>query len=74
MHVKAAIKSAKGEMGEGYESTILGTGVVQTRAIIDQGKKTGGTQHFIIEQESYQGKTPKECANEDLKVMKGWGY
>ena len=74
MHIKDEIKSAKGEMGEGYESTILGTGVANTKAITDLGKKSGGTLHFIIEQESYQGKTPLDCAKEDLKVMKQWGY
>lgn len=74
MHVKDEVKSAKGEMGEGYESTILGTGVANTKAITDLGKKAGGTLHFIIEQESYQGKTPLDCAREDLKIMKHWGY
>ena len=74
MHVKDEIKSAKGEMNDGYDSTILGTGVANTKDIIDLGKKTGGTLHFIIEQESYQGKTPLECSKEDLKVMKSWGY
>ena len=74
MHVKDEIKSAKGEMGDGYESTIVGSGVANTKAITDLGKKSGGTLHFIIEQESYQGRTPLECAKEDLKVMKSWGY
>ena len=73
MHVKDEIKSAKGEMG-GYESTILGTGVIPVKEVIDLGKKTGGTRHFIIEQESYQGKTPIECAKVDLTAMKKWGY
>ena len=61
-------------MGEGYESTILGVGVANTKAITDLAKKIGGTVHFIIEQESYQGKTPLDCAKEDLKIMKAWGY
>ncbi len=74
MHVKDEIKSAKGEMSDGYESTILGTGVANTKAITDLGKKSGGTLHFIIEQESYQGKTPLECAKEDLIIIKSWGY
>lgn len=74
MHVKDEIKAAKGEMGDGYESTVLGTGVANTKAITDLGKKSGGTLHFIIEQESYQGKAPLECARQDLKVMKSWGY
>ncbi len=74
MHVKDEIKNGKGEMNDGYDSTILGTGIANTKAITDLGKRSGGTIHFIIEQESYQGKTPLECANEDLKVMKKWGY
>lgn len=74
MHVKDEIKAAKGEMSDGYESTVLGTGVANTKAITDLGKKSGGTLHFIIEQESYQGKAPLECARQDLKVMKSWGY
>lgn len=73
LHVKDEIKSAKGSM-DGYESTILGTGVANTRAITDLGKKSGGTLHFIIEQESYQGRSPLECVKEDLRIMKSWGY
>jgi sugar phosphate isomerase/epimerase len=72
MHVKDEIKSS--EPGkERYESTILGTGIVPVKEVIDMGKKTG-TTHFIIEQESYQGKTPLDCAKEDLAIMKKWGY
>ena len=74
MHVKDEIKATKGEMENGYESTILGAGVANTKAITDLGKKSGGTLHFIIEQESYQGKPPLDCAKEDLKIMKSWGY
>lgn len=71
MHVKDEIKST-GE--EKYESTILGKGIVPVKEVIDLGRKSGGTIHFIIEQESYQGKTPLECAKEDLAMMKKWGY
>lgn len=76
LHVKDEIKVRKGEeiMTGNYESTILGTGVANTKAVTDLGKKSGGTLHFIIEQESYQGKTPLECVKEDLAVMKRWGY
>jgi sugar phosphate isomerase/epimerase len=74
MHVKDEIKAGKGEMNDGYESTILGAGVANTKAVTDLGKTSGGTLHFIIEQESYQGKTPLECAKQDLTVMKQWGY
>lgn len=75
MHVKDEIASTvKGEMNDGYDSTILGTGVVGVKAIIDEGKKSGGTTHFIIEQESYQNITPIESAKQDLAIMKKWGY
>ena len=72
LHVKDEIKSEKGEMG-GYESTILGTGVIQVKEVLDQATKAGDV-HLIIEQESYQGKTPLKCVEEDLKIMKNWGY
>ena len=74
MHVKDEIKSSKGEMDDPYESTILGTGVINVKQVIDLALKSGGTIHFIVEQESYQGKAPVECIKEDLKIMKNWGY
>jgi sugar phosphate isomerase/epimerase len=76
LHVKDEIKAGKGEdiMTGNYESTILGAGVANTKAVTDLGKKSGGTLHFIIEQESYQGKEPLACVKEDLRVMKSWGY
>jgi sugar phosphate isomerase/epimerase len=72
MHVKDEIKATSGN--ESYESTRLGAGIVPVKEVIDIGKKSAGTIHFIIEQESYQGKTPLESVQEDLKIMKGWGY
>ncbi len=74
MHVKDEIKAAKGELAEPYESTVLGKGIVGTKEIVDYARKNGGTTQFIIEQESYQGKTPVECAKEDFDIMKSWGY
>ncbi|WP_160710886.1 sugar phosphate isomerase/epimerase family protein [Chitinophaga solisilvae] len=74
MHVKDEIKSAKGEMGGSYESTILGKGIIPVKEVIDLGIKSGGTQYFIIEQESYQGIAPIACVKEDLKAMKAWGF
>ena len=59
---------------EKFESTILGKGILPVKEVIDICRKTGGTKVFIIEQESYQGKTPLECVKEDLAIMKGWGY
>jgi sugar phosphate isomerase/epimerase len=73
MHVKDEIKSEQGSMG-GYESTILGKGVVPVKDIMDLGRKSGGTIHFIVEQESYQGKTPLACMQENLTILKKWGY
>jgi len=72
MHVKDEIKATSGN--EKYESTILGQGIVGSKQVVDLGRKSGGTRHFIIEQESYQGRTPLDCAKEDLAVMKKWGY
>ncbi|MBY0482038.1 MAG: TIM barrel protein [Chitinophagaceae bacterium] len=75
MHVKDEIAATrKGEMNDGYESAVLGKGVVGVKEIIDEGRKRGGTTHFIIEQESYQDITPLQSVKEDLAVMKNWGY
>lgn len=72
MHVKDEIAATGGH--EKYESTILGKGIVNTKEVIDLGRKSGGTTLFIIEQESYQGKTPLDSVKEDLAIMKKWGY
>jgi sugar phosphate isomerase/epimerase len=72
MHVKDEILASEGH--EKYESTILGAGIVNTKEVIELGRKSGGTIHFIIEQESYQGKTPLACMKEDYEIMKKWGY
>jgi sugar phosphate isomerase/epimerase len=72
MHVKDEILAKEGN--EKYESAVLGTGIVNVKEVIDLGRKSGGTKHFIIEQESYQGKTPIACMKENLEVMKKWGY
>lgn len=72
IHVKDEILSTGGS--EKYESTIIGTGIVNAKEVVDLATKIGGTQVYIIEQESYQGKTPMECIKEDLEVMKKWGY
>ncbi|HMG91689.1 MAG TPA: sugar phosphate isomerase/epimerase family protein [Chryseolinea sp.] len=74
MHVKDEIKSTGNAQNDEYESTVLGKGIVNVKEVIDLGKKSGGTKHFIIEQESYQGKTPIDSVKEDLEVMRKWGY
>jgi sugar phosphate isomerase/epimerase len=73
MHVKDVIATPEGSE-EKYESTILGKGIVSVKEVIDIGKSSGGTIHFIIEQESYQGISPLDCVKQDLEIMKGWGY
>jgi sugar phosphate isomerase/epimerase len=70
IHVKDMIHVSG---GEGFESTILGQGVVGTREVTDMARKMG-TRLFVIEQESYQGKSPVDCMKENLAVMKEWGY
>lgn len=72
LHVKDEIKSKGGR--DRYESTILGKGIINLKANLDFVKKAGGTKYLIIEQESYQGRTPMDCAKEDLAVMRKWGY
>jgi sugar phosphate isomerase/epimerase len=75
MHVKDEVKvTSKGEMGGGYESTILGEGLLPIKKIIDSFKKLGGTTEFIVEQESYQQKTPLEAIKKDFAIMRHWGY
>ena len=72
IHVKDEIKSTQGN--ERYESCIIGEGIVDAKKVIKLATRIGGTKVYIIEQESYQGKTPMECVKADLEVMKKWGY
>jgi len=72
LHVKDEIKAEGGN--EPYESCIIGEGIVEVKEVLDLATKIGGTKVYIIEQESYQGKTPMECVKTDLEIMKGWGY
>jgi sugar phosphate isomerase/epimerase len=74
MHVKDEIKSDTGQGMDGYDSTILGSGVMPVKEIVKEARKIGGTSQFIIEQESYQGKDPFECVKIDLQIMKKWGF
>jgi len=72
VHVKDEIAASEGT--EKYESTILGEGIVNCKQVVDLMTKIGGTTCYIIEQESYQDKTPMECVQKDLEIMKSWGY
>lgn len=74
MHVKDEIKSSTGQGMDGYDSTILGQGVIPVKQVIKDFRKKGGTTWFVIEQESYQGKDPFDCVKIDLQMMKKWGF
>ena len=73
VHVKDEIKVPIGEMNDQHDSTILGNGLVDPRAVCLLAKAIGGTKHFIIEQESYQGIAPLECARINLERNNTWG-
>lgn len=72
LHVKDEVLSSNKD--EKYESTLLGTGIVNVKEVIDLVRKTSKNTHYIIEQESYQGRTPLDCAKENLAIMKKWKY
>jgi sugar phosphate isomerase/epimerase len=74
MHVKDEIKAADGKGMSGYDSTILGQGLMPVKDIVKTARRMGGTSQFIIEQESYQGKDPFDCVKIDLQTMKKWGF
>ena len=71
VHLKDVVRT--GEEGH-FESTIVGEGVADVREVLAMIEKTGGARVIIIEQEAYQGKTPMECARQNLEIMKKWGY
>src|SRR5690606_34624184 len=73
MHAKDMVKGEEDEHNP-YDSAILGTGVIPVKEIMDAGREKGGTIHFIVEQEAYQGKSPLDCMKENLDVMKKWKY
>lgn len=72
LHVKDEVAVAGS--AHGYESALLGTCIIDVKKVLDESVKAGGSIHLIIEQESYQGKTPLESLKENLQVMRKWGY
>lgn len=72
LHVKDEIAAAGAD--HGYESAVLGTGIIEVKKVLEESIKTGGAIHLIVEQESYQGKTPLDSIKENLQIMKKWGY
>ncbi|MBW8326846.1 MAG: sugar phosphate isomerase/epimerase [Prolixibacteraceae bacterium] len=71
IHVKDEVAV---DTAEKYESAILGKGIIPVKDVLDICRKTGGTQVYIIEQESYQGKAQLACMKENFEIMKNWGY
>lgn len=71
IHVKDEVAV---DTAEKYESAIPGKGIIPVKDVLDLCRKVGGTQVYIIEQESYQGKAPLACMKENFDVMKKWGY
>jgi hypothetical protein len=53
---------------------VIGKGIAGTKAITEVCASIGGTTHFIVEQESYQGQTPLTSVKQDLAILKSWGY
>lgn len=73
-HVKDDVrKPGGGERGQGYESTVLGTGKLKLAEIVRLGRHTGGTKYFIAEQESSQGMPELECARRDGETISSCG-
>jgi len=68
------IKSEKGEMVNKFDSTMEGKGIPYCKRRLTFSRKNRVATEFIIEQESYQGKSIFECLKEDLKIGKSWGY
>lgn len=75
IHVKDEIKAENGgEMGGSYESCVLGQGIIPVKTVLDLGREKGGTKYFIVEQESYQNRTPLQAMKMNYEQMKAWGY
>jgi sugar phosphate isomerase/epimerase len=72
-HVKDEIEAPAGSHDK-YESCVLGQGIVGIQDMVKNGKAMGGTRYFVIEQESYQGRTPLDCIRDDYNAMRKWGF
>lgn len=70
IHVKDMVATPD---GLSFESTVVGSGLLPMKEIVDLARDSGTTL-FVIEQESYQGKLPIDCMEENYQVMKSWGY
>ncbi|MFI5185240.1 MAG: sugar phosphate isomerase/epimerase family protein [Chitinophagales bacterium] len=71
LHVKDVLKEKNAR--NDHDSTILGKGVLNVKKVLEVARQKGAWL-MIIEQESYQDKTPLDCVKEDLQIVKTWGY
>ncbi|RYE18414.1 MAG: twin-arginine translocation signal domain-containing protein [Sphingobacteriales bacterium] len=75
LHVKDMLRTSEpGAAKSKFESCQLSKGEVPLKQILKAARKKGGTTHFVIEQEEYQGLGQVESVGIDLQVMKKWGY
>lgn len=75
LHVKDMLRiSGPNDEKTKFESCVLGKGELPLKKILKAARKTAGTTHLVIEQESYQGLGQSQSMGLDLKVIKGWGY
>ena len=72
--VKLSGEALMGELDYGISPDVMSRLALEIKEVIDLGRSNGGTIHFIVEQESYQGQAPLDAVKEDLAIMKGWGY
>lgn len=71
LHVKDVLKETNSH--NRHDSTVLGKGALDVKNVVAEAVKSGAWL-MIIEQEAYQNETPMDCVNDDLAVMKKWGY
>lgn len=57
-----------------YQSTVLGTGIVGVKEVLEQAINKGGVKQLVIELENAQQFTPLEGVELCLRQMEMWGY
>lgn len=72
IHVKDEIKVPNGH--NPYESTVLGTGVIGVKNVLEHAISKGGVKHFVIELENPQQYTALKGVELCLNQINQWGY
>jgi sugar phosphate isomerase/epimerase len=70
-HVKDRRKGASAT--DKNASVVLGTGSIDFPSILKAGSKKG-LEHFIVEQEAYEGTTPLKAVEDDATYMKNFRF